>query len=150
MLNTFTYTYWSFGYPLLWSAYHVCFSYLLLLKPTTVYYFSQLYGLTGKLLSWFCLGSFLQLHTTGGWGGSLLGWKAQDGLTYLSVNWCCLWLGHLGFLPCDLSFSTKLVQLLYMTVSGHCSKKEKWKLQDLLRPSLGSYITYFPYIILWM
>ena len=83
-----------------------------------------------------------------GVGGSLLGWKAQDSLTHLSVNWCCLWLGHLGFLPCDLSFSTKLVQLLYMTVSGQCSKKEKWKLQDLLRPSLGSYVTYFPYIIL--
>ena len=51
----------------------------------------------------------------------LLAWMAQDGLTPLSVIWCCLWLSTLVLFSVDVSFSSKLTQLLYMAVSGHCS-----------------------------
>lgn len=64
----------------LWSAYYVCFTYLLL-KPKPVYYFFSITRLTWRFLSWFCVGP-LMLQTAGGvsWVG-----KPQDGF-WLSLG----------------------------------------------------------------
>lgn len=61
-----------------------------------------------------------------------LNWKVQDGLTYLAVG-VDSWLGLLGSPPGSLCFT----RLFWSSIP----RRRKWKLQGLLRASLGRYLT---------